>query len=377
MTENALHILVASRAYDHVVGGVERMSIALMNEMVSRGHRVTLLSWDGPGAIPFYPLDPRVEWRKIGGGDWRRVAGWRTRLRRARQVRAAVRAARPDVMIAFQSGMFIALRLFTLGQGVPVIAAERNAPQRFDYLKEGRRRALIFLLLRLARRVTIQSASYRAHYPAFLRRRLTVIPNPVETAAGAARPGVMADEMRLLCVGRLSRQKNQLVLLDAFARLAGDYPAWRLTLVGDGEGRALVEAAIDRLDLGQRAELIGAVGDVAPWYCRSQLFCLPSLWEGFPNALAEAMAHGLPAVAFRGCAGMAELIEDQRTGWLAPGNDDVGSLAATLRAAMEDAGSRAAFGAAAREAMRAYRPAEIFTRWEDLFRTTARPTSRR
>ena len=115
----------------------------------------------------------------------------------------------------------------------------------------------------------------------------------------------------------------------------------------------------------------GATNEVASWYCRSHLFCLPSLWEGFPNALAESMAHGLPAVAFGGCAGMADLIEDGRTGWLAAGNDNVESLTATLRAAMSDSAARAARGQVAREAMRAYAPNEIFAAWERLLQAVA------
>ena len=66
----------------------------------------------------------------------------------------------------------------------------------------------------------------------------------------------------------------------------------------------------------------GAVTDVAAEYAAADLFCLPSRWEGFPNTVAEALAHGLPAVAYEGCAGTGDLVEPGENGLLAAGNGD-------------------------------------------------------
>ena len=363
-----MKILVACRSFDKMAGGVERMAVAMMNEMRRRGHDVGLLTWDGDHAVPFYDLDPRIEWRRLALGDPAHKAGWGIRLRRALNVRRFVKAARPDIMIGFQHGTWLALRLFTMGLRIPTVAAERNAPHRFEFLEEGKRRHLIYLSFLLADRITIQCESYRGHYPAFLRARIVTIPNPVFPAASRADPaGDSAPQKTLLCVGRLSYQKNQAVLIRAFAALAPDFPDWRLVLAGEGEDRAMQEREIAALGMGNRISLPGAISAVGDIYAASHLFCLPSRWEGFPNALAEAMAHGLPVTGFSECAGIRDLVQDGGNGLLAPGNGDKSALAAILRRAMADSALRQRLGQAAAQTVRAYAPEKIFDAWETFF----------
>lgn len=363
-----MKILVACRSFDQMAGGVERMAVALMNEMCRRGHEVTLLTWDDTNARPFYELDPEIKWHKLSMGDPAYKAGWRLRWRRAVSVRKIVKTARPDVMMGFQHGTFLALRLFTLGLGIPTLSAERNAPDRFEFLQEGKRRHLIYLSFLLARYITIQCESYRNSYPAFLRSRIISISNPVFPAQKQADPaGTEKLQKSLLCVGRLSYQKNQEVLVKAFYQLSKEFPDWCLIFAGEGEDRAALEREIAQLNMGHRIILLGAVKEVSDLYSSSHLFCLSSRWEGFPNALAEAMTHGLPVVGFSQCAGVRDLVQDGVEGFLAPGNGDVDSLAKSLGRLMKDSALRENMGRAAAQAMQAYTPQKIFDAWEDLF----------
>jgi glycosyltransferase involved in cell wall biosynthesis len=103
--------------------------------------------------------------------------------------------------------------------------------------------------------------------------------------------------------------------------------------------------------------------DIFAAYARSHLFAIPSRWEGFSNALAEAMSHGLPAIGFRGAAGVAHLIADGETGWLADGLDDEVALARALHHAMSDGAERLSRGRRAVAAMGAYEPEVQFDRW--------------
>jgi glycosyltransferase involved in cell wall biosynthesis len=152
--------------------------------------------------------------------------------------------------------------------------------------------------------------------------------------------------------------------VQAFAQVAARFPQWRLDIAGEGEHRAAVEAEIAKLGLNERVRLLGAVKDVSALYRASHLFCLASRWEGFPNALAEALAHGLPAVGYADCCGINELIEPGRNGLLAAGNGNVETLADTLGQLMADAAARQVMGAAAVDSMRAYAPQAVFDRWE-------------
>jgi GalNAc-alpha-(1->4)-GalNAc-alpha-(1->3)-diNAcBac-PP-undecaprenol alpha-1,4-N-acetyl-D-galactosaminyltransferase len=366
-----MKILFACRNFVDMAGGVERMAIAAMNELCRRGHHVSLLTWDPAGGEAFYAMDERIEWRRLDLGDPKHRAGLGLRLRRALRVRRLLAELAPDVAIAFQEGTFRALRVYGLGLRLPMIAAERNSPSRFDFVTQGSRgRSMQWL--RLADRITVQCESYRELYPSFLRRKIVAIPNPVFPASGRAAPA--GDENApqvLLSVGRLSFQKNQVALVQAFARLAPRFPRWRMDIAGEGEHRAEVEAEIARLGLGERVRLLGAVKDVSALYRASHLFCLASRWEGFPNALAEALAHGLPAVSYADCCGINELIQPDRNGLLAAGNGDAETLADTLGRLMADSASRQAMGAAAAESMRAYTPQAVFDRWETVLAEVA------
>lgn len=361
-----MRILFACRNFVDVAGGVERMAIAAMNELCRRGHEVSLLTWDGPGGEAFYAMDERIEWRRLGLGNPAQRASLGLRLRRAFKVRRILAGLRPDVVIAFQEGTFRAVRVYGLGFRLPMIAAERNSPSRFDFVTQGNR-GRAFQWLRLADCITVQCQSYRELYPAFLRHKIVTIPNPVFPAPGQAAPAGDAQAPQvLLSVGRLSFQKNQVALVQAFARLAPRFPRWRLDIAGEGEHREQVEGEIARLGLGDRVRLLGAVKDVSALYRSSHLFCLASRWEGFPNALAEAMAHGLPAVGYAECCGINELIVPGRSGLLAAGNGDVETLADTLAQMMADAAAREKMGAAAADSMRAYEPQTVFDRWESV-----------
>lgn len=366
-----MRILFVCRRFDNVAGGVERMATTLMNGMQARGHEVSLLTWDSsPDARSFYPMDSAIVWHKIAMGDPARKAGWWLRIKRALKVRALLRDVKPDVVLAFQDGPFMAIRLFGMGMGIPMIAAERNSPFRHAQIKSFPPFAVSCQMMRLATAITVQFERYRTGYPSFLHRKIVSIPNHVAPARRVADPAGAGQAPKILLgVGRLSSEKNFPALIEAFSRLSVEFPDWVLRIVGEGARRGDIEAQISALppEVRGRIELTGASTDVPSFLSAAHVFCMPSLWEGFPNALAEAMAHGLPCVGFESCAGVSDLIAHGKTGLLAPGDFSVDSLVDSLRSAMADPALRVSLGAAAREAMRAYEPERVFDQWEALF----------
>lgn len=366
-----MRLLFAARAIDRMAGGVERMVIALASEMAAREHEVGLLTWDRAGAEAFYPISPSIQWFKLDLGDVTVKAGPLMRLRRAIAVRAIVRAFRPDVVTAFQGGVFKSLRLYCTGMRVPMIATERNAPTLYDHTSAGEKgRRDAFRAFRLARFLVVQCEAYREMHPSYLQKKLLAIPNPVYPAKAQASPHIPHTDgrFRLLSVGRFGYQKNFESLIEAYARLAARFPSWDMLIVGVGEDREKLETLIRERNLSSRIRLPGTTKDPASYYTSSHLFCLPSRWEGFPNALAEAMAHGLPAVGFAGSAGTNVLIDHDKTGLLATGNGDSETLAEALGALMEGAERRRVMGAAARAAMAQYAPEAVMDQWEEVFR---------
>lgn len=369
-----MRLLFVARAMAGSAGGVQRMIIALMNELASREHVVGLFSWDNEDARAFYPIDDRVRWHKLDMGDPARKAGSRELAQRIPAVRRIVREFAPDAIICFQGGPFMAMRAFTVGMGVPVIAAERTAPTLYEHANSLRAQLIEQQAFRTARLIAVQFERYRTLYPAYLRSKIVSIPNPVRPAGGWASPDVQGRDgrFRLLSVGRLSYQKNYGVLVEAFAKLAPQFPQWDLRIIGEGQDRKALEAKIASSPLAGRVTLPGTTTNVESEYVSAHLFCLPARWEGFPNALAEALAHGLPSVGFADCAGVPDLIAAGESGALADGNNNHTTLAAALSPLMADAQLRARMGSAATQSMRAYEPSKMFDLWEQVLRSVTK-----
>lgn len=370
-----MKLLFVARAIHQMAGGVERMVTTIMNAMVERGHRVDFLTWDLANAVSFYPLIPEISWHPLNMGDPVIKATHYLKFRRTVVVRQLVKQIEPDVIVCFQAGTFIAMRTYTAGMLIPVIAAERNAPSRFQFIRTGRYQSLTYQAMRWAELILVQCESYRSLYPVFLRDRIVTIPNPVFPADSFAQPEQPnpAGRFQIVSVGRLSYQKNYPVLIEAFATLADQFPNWDLVIWGEGEERPKLIQLIQERALEQRIFLPGVTTAISEAYTHAHLFCLPSLWEGFPNALGEALAHGLPGIGFAECAGMRDLIISDKNGLLADGNDDSTTLARALAHLMKLDAQRVLMGQNAISSMQAYEPEEILTQWQSVLRSVARP----
>jgi glycosyltransferase involved in cell wall biosynthesis len=155
--------------------------------------------------------------------------------------------------------------------------------------------------------------------------------------------GVAPDTLLMACVGRLAPEKNLATVLDAYEAVRDVMPDARLLLVGDGPLRAPLQARCPQaIFAGQRHG-----EDLAAHYASADLFVFPSLTETYGNVVTEAMASGLPVVAFD-CAAAAELIQSGRNGILVAGDHAVDFTRAALSLAA-DSTRRIALGLAARE----------------------------
>jgi glycosyltransferase involved in cell wall biosynthesis len=153
--------------------------------------------------------------------------------------------------------------------------------------------------------------------------------------------GLAEDARVLICVGRLAAQKDHPTLLAALAELP---PEVQLLIVGGdpfGDGETRLAALADTLGLGGRARFLGIRHDVPDLLGASDLFVLPSLWEGLGLVFLEAMAARLPLVASNVSA-IPEVVDDGTTGWLVPPGDPDALARAVSRALADEEGRRAA-----------------------------------
>ena len=183
--------------------------------------------------------------------------------------------------------------------------------------------------------------------------RMQVVHCGLDASFLSAAPVPVADVPRMVCIGRLSGQKGQLVLLQAAAVLKREGVPFQLVLAGDGEMRGVIEAAIAQLGLGQHVSITGWIDAprVREELLAARAMVLPSFAEGLPVVVMEAMALGRPVLTTY-IAGIPELVQHGRTGWLFPAGD-VGALVAAMKECLATpTPALDAMGAAARERVR-------------------------
>jgi GalNAc-alpha-(1->4)-GalNAc-alpha-(1->3)-diNAcBac-PP-undecaprenol alpha-1,4-N-acetyl-D-galactosaminyltransferase len=351
-------------------GGAERTMSYLLAYLAER-HAVTLLTLERSDAPSFYPLPDsirQIRIDKLGGRGIRRL--FRV-VSRPFHIRQAVRASAPDVVVSLMDTMNVTALISCLGLGIPVVVSERNDPalHRIGWAKE----AVRDRLYPLAWLVVVQTRRVARYFPTSLQRKLRIIANPIPAARLSAHPDQPNAEgrMRTISVGRFEPHKGFDRLIEAFARIADQRPEWDLVIIGEGPARASLEALVRRHGLEGRVRLPGVVKDVFRELAASHLMAFPSRYEGFPNALAEALAAGLPAVGQKGVSGVEDLIVDGKTGVLLDSSDDPAVLAAALSALMGDACWRRALGAAARDHVAQWNPDTILGVWEAVLAEAA------
>lgn len=353
-------------------GGAERVMATLANAWARRGWPITLLTFDDGAEPPFYPLHPAIDHRPlaIAGASDSPLSAVAANLRRVRVLRRAIAASKPDVVVSFMDQTNIVVLLATRGLGLPVIVAEHNDPAHHPI---GRgwgslRRALYPRATRVAM-LTERAAS---HFAPAIRRRVAVIPNPIALPApDPARQAGNDGGPTLVAVGRLDAQKGFDLLLRAFARIAPNHPEWRLVIWGNGPQRDDLERLRDDLGLAARVSLPGTTDRIHQKLDTSDLFVLSSRYEGFPMALCEAMAVGLPVVAFDCPTGPREIVRPGIDGVLVP-PEDVAALAAALDRLMGDPADRRRLAERAPEVLDRFGLEPVLAIWDDVLREARR-----
>jgi glycosyltransferase involved in cell wall biosynthesis len=166
--------------------------------------------------------------------------------------------------------------------------------------------------------------------------------DPALRSTVRAELGLRPEQIVVGVTCRLIEQKGLPYGLQAFAQVAGEFPAAQLMITGDGELRGALEAQARQLNIADRVQFLGWRPDAARVMAAYDLFLMPSLWEGFGLVLLEAMAQAIPVVGSRVSA-LPEVVADGETGLLAAPRD-VDMLAAHLRRLLADAPLRRHMG---------------------------------
>ena len=406
MQHTRLGILIASLQ----AGGAERAALGLFEEFSRAGVETSLLTLHcNREMLETLEPEPRglVERRltSLGSADIRSGTLLKTLLGPWHLLRlaGAKRRLRLDVVLSIMERANI-LNLLTPG-GARRVVSIRSFPSLLMSSKTPLKRWLVerlygFLLRRADRIVVVsrEAAMDVERLHPEVSGRCDVIYNTcdVERLQARARAPLPAEHAALfdnpvvLAGGRMKPEKGHWHLLRAFAEVARQEPSVRLVLLGDGPLRPDLLGLRDKLGLEDRVFFPGFQSNVLPWVSGARVFVLPSVWEGFPNSLLEALAVGTPVVASDCRSGPRELlapesdptrkttgIDETPSGFLVAAPDGVRRPAgqdltveerllaeAIVRSLRVEGGTRSALPP--RERLAEFAPERIIKRWMDL-----------
>ena len=359
------------------VGGSELALWQLLRRLDRSRFEPTVVSLKPPGEIAARIRTLGIEVLSPGIGDETGAFAALELFLEARRLPRLLGGRSFDIVhsLLFRANLLARLAAPRLGRP-PLINAIRVTPEeegpwlrRVDRLSSRRVSCFLALSATLAKnleaRLTLPPGRVRA------------IANGVDLAEAdralaAARPtarrqfGLLPPEIAIVCVGRLHRQKGLVHLLGAFHALLQEQPTARLLLAGAGPDRAALSGTVEALRLGHFVRFLGTLADPWPLLAAADIFALPSLWEGMPNALLEAMAAGLPAVA-TAVGAVPEMVVDGREALVVPPGD-TGALARALAELAASPARRREMGVLARQRVEdAYRVEATVAQTERLY----------
>lgn len=343
-------------------GGTENVGQMMANAMAARGHAVTIFTFDDKHKPSRWPLDESITLVHLSEAE---------DTLSDHLMAIEVASHNLDLLVGLHMNRTM-LRYVRCAHrvGLPLVLSEHIDP-RFPrwvgtFSSDERDLAMVG-----ATRIHLLLEDFVETLSPEVREKARVIPNTIPEAKKLAEPGRDRPQRTLLAVSRLVPRKNQSKVIEAFAGLAADFPDWRLQIVGDGPQKTQLVAQTADLGLSTRVEFAGEQEDVYSFYAEADLFVIPSLFEGFPLTLCEAMAHGLPAVGFDSCAGVCAQIVPDETGLLCHGSDTAEELGKVLRRLMENDARRAEMGKAAHASFaKRFSNETVYKAWEELFAET-------
>lgn len=356
-------MVLASMSY----GGAQRVAALLANYWARRGEHVCIITFDS-AAEDRYELDRNVRRIALGmtGNALDVFHALKENARRVLALRRAIVASGAEAVLSFGDQTNIVAVLATRLTGIPCVIAERTDPKHhsigttWDILRH--------LVYPFASVLVVQTRSLEpwARSVMFSAWKTRVVRNPVRDMHEYIRRERLPEQRTVIAAGRLAREKAFDVLLVAFSRIASDFPDWHLVVLGEGPERPRLEALAGSLGIAHRASFPGWMAEPGEWLSEADLFVMSSRYEGFPNALLEAMACRLPVIS-TDCRGSREIVTHDVNGVIVP-IDSVDSLTDAMARLMTDETLRRRLADAAFAASDHFGLQSVVNEWDGILR---------
>ena len=332
-------------------GGAEKSMVYLAN-WLSKCEEVYLVSVEGDGSS--YPIYDNVIYiqKEIKYGN--RI---KNQIQMKKNTIEVIEKYKPDVLVGFWiHPLFYAIKK-SKKYGIKMFYTERNDPNLYYNF-----------ITKLMRKITLNSLSgliFQTHdamnyFNKKVRKKSCVIPNPIYFKNES---NEVHFDNRIVTVGRLTEQKNQSLLINAFKKISIKYPSLILEIYGDGKLNNDLKELIRDLKLQEKVFLKGTTKNILQEITGARLFVLSSKYEGMPNALIEAMGLGIPSISSDcPCGGPKELIDNGKNGFLFK-NNDIDDLIKKMDLLLEDDLLSKKISVESRKICVSNSPDNIFERW--------------
>lgn len=342
-------------------GGAERVIVNLAEYFYSQDYEVYVVT--KLKEINEYTLNPGIT-RIIADITTEeetksRLGNLYARIHKLRQVWKTIK---PDVIVSFirkNNVMAIASSRFL---SIPVVVSVRSDPKR--ELQGRIMKKLSLFMFRFADGIVLQTNQAKAFFSKNLQKKAVILPNSIN-------PEFLNIERKIekkneiVAVGRIDKNKNQRMLIEAFSEIADEYPDWCVRLYGDGEESVMLKNLVKEKGLENQVFFMGQISNVAEKIKKASIFVLSSKCEGMPNALIEAMTLGIAVVSTDcPCGGPADLIQNEENGLLIA-VDDKNALKQALLKLINDAEFRQKLAQNASQIIQKLHPDIVNRQWEE------------
>ena len=370
-------------------GGIEKVTCDFANEMCKRGHEVTILYIDSVEGKPYFTLGKDIITHNILFNNGKKIISEKlpVTIRAYREITRVFSQKKAQEVNARYKGKLYGVQIENYLKrnefDVVVSCSEQSAkylltdahcdlpviemthinpilefPRLSNLEKEAISRCKILQIL-----VPSGMAVAKQYFPNL---PIVVIGNVVMSAVKLANPSLSKNKYIISCVGNLSSRKNQMFLVKVFEKIAPKYKNWRLEIWGDYNnhfGKKLKEY-IKLKKIDNVVMMKGKTTHIEDVYAQSDIYAFPSLSEGWGMSVTEAMAAGLPVVGLKSCAGVSDLVQHNKTGFLTE-NTQADFLNA-LTTLMDNPILREKMGKAGMASIKKFSPQIIWDKWEGI-----------
>ncbi len=308
-------------------GGAERVMATIANNLCKE-HEVQIVTMTD--ADSFYALDERVKIVGLGQNVNRKnkitkiftaIFGGIKCFFRLKRI---IKKWKPDVLLSFLGpASVLAIILKISGVGCRVLVSERCDPNERSRIYKWFERTYF----PKADKIICQSNKAAEFFQKKANDKIVIIPNPI--SADAIPPRYEGKRRKTVVgVGRLDEQKNFKLLISAFSKLDNRFNEYKLEIYGGGHQEKELQEHINALGIKDKAFLMGVKPGVMHYIADVALYVMSSHYEGFPNALAEAMATGIPVISTDFSTGVARELIGEKNGIIVPVNDEKALISA-------------------------------------------------